>query len=117
MSYNSSIYTRLFDIIIDIIIQIVIIHIDLYASMHYIELIDTLGLGAETMCKPQWYASFCIYAITIQARRAGYIISGTNEWRTKTYKSFLSLKNKKSKNAQESTDLSMPIEPHTNTRP
>ena len=65
------------------------------------------------MCKPQWYASFCIYAITIHARRAGYIISGTNEWRTKTYKSFLSLKNKKSKNAQESTDLSMPIEPHT----
>ena len=56
--------------------------------MHYSKLIDNPRIGTETMCKPQWYASFCIYAITIHARRAGYIISGTNEWRTKTYKSF-----------------------------
>ena len=76
-------------------------------------------LGVETMCELLWYASFCIYAIMIPTRRAGYTQSGKNEWWTKTYKSFLTFekKNEQKIKCTRAYRPTMPIQPHTNTRP
>ena len=63
-----------------------------YIIVMYIRTLNSCSilveLGVETMCELLWYASFCIYAIMIPTRRAGYTQSGKNEWWTKTYKSF-----------------------------